>query len=158
MVERKGIERYYKEAGRLIPEEGFIPEQVEMLCNRQQELETFLTLHGGKAEFPALFDKWGNLVAARLVKRTYGFEWGILESDDPNSDITEWFNPSKAVNTDLERKRNARQGYYVGTVRARATVKVVPHGSVIIVRADGGFSRNVTILDNGLTVSDQEAR
>jgi hypothetical protein len=129
--------------------DGFIPELASAICTRQQELDAYIAERGGVAQFPALFDLDGNLVAAKQVESPFGFVWGILSTDDPDSEIINWFNPSRALNPALERKKNARHGFYVGTVEAPATAKVIGFTAVAIVRADGGFNRNVTIVDNG---------
>jgi hypothetical protein len=120
------------------------------MANRYYHLAT-LAGRGWTWDYHALFDLDGNLVAAKYLKTRYGYAWAILESDDPDSRITGWFNESSAQDPARARATNARKGFYVGLVRvavpepSRNTIPSEHAGS----RADGGFSRDVVILDNG---------
>ena len=125
---------------------------MEAICNVpkvQAELENQLSANNGLARFGALFDLNGNLVPARLV----GTAWAILSGDDPCSKIVAWFNASQARNVNVRLRHDTAKGFYVGEVMARANVTVLgttpTTQRVAIVRADGGFSRDVTIIDNG---------
>lgn len=146
---RKRAELHYRELKRNLDGDGFVPEVALAIYDRVREVDACIALNGGYAEFPALFDLEGNLVAAKLIERPFGFVWGILTTDDPDSEVVDWFNPSKAISPELERKKNAKGGYYVGTVLARAKAKISSFSSVIITRTDKGFSRSVIITDNG---------
>ena len=117
-----------------------------------------LTDAGGRREFEALFDLDGNLVAAKSLRTQYGWARGILADDDPHSDVVRWFNESKAQNPKQARVNNARKGFYIGRVLAPAAAKIGGSGtgmsgltscSVVIYRTDGGFSRDVEIVDHG---------
>lgn len=87
-------------------------------------------------ECRALFDLEGNLIAAKLMTTRYGLVWGILASDDPRSRITGWIT---AKTRSVESK-----GFYQGTVLAPSHRQ-----GDVWVRSDGGFSRDVSILDSG---------
>lgn len=146
---RKEAERHYSET-HYARVEGFVPELAESLCERLKQIEGILCANGGKAEFPALFSSdTGSLIPAVLEPRAYGFVWAIKETDNPHSQTIREFWPSKALKAHVERQHNAKHGYYVGTVLAPARVKVVGYNGFIIVRKDDGFSRDVTIIDNG---------
>lgn len=120
---------------------------------QKDRLQADIEENDGKAEFTALFDLEGNLVAAKYIETRFGWAWGVLENDDPNSAIVSWFNSSEARKGATARRNDARKGYCVGYVSAPAyaalrggnmlTLTAVP------VRRDGGFSRDVEILDNG---------
>lgn len=90
-------------------------------------------------------------MAAKLIETRFGMAWGVLASDDPWSDVERWFNESEAQNIARRVVANAKKGFYVGTVRAQAATKIVGGLAAypIVVRADGGFSRDVEIVDNG---------
>lgn len=148
---RKEAERHYAET-RYAKVEGFVPELAESHCERLKQIEDILCANGGRAEFPALFSsETGDLVPAVLEERAYGYVWAIKDSDNPHSPTIREFWPSKALKAHVERQHNRKHGYYVGTVLASARVKVVGYNGFIIVRKDDGFSRDVTIIDNGLT-------
>lgn len=116
---------------------------------------------GGTSTFPALFDTDGNLVAAKLVDTRYGRSWMLLSDDDPDGRASGWFNPSKHSDPERRRANNAAKGFFVGRVAAPADAKLTsPPGarglggamsvSVSVYRTDRGFSRDVTVLDNGI--------
>lgn len=133
--------------------DGFMSQWASGLAADEHRLAAQIAEAGGRAWFPALFDLDGNLVAAKLIDGRYGLVWGLLESDDPDSPFTGWFNPSRALDDDRARRNNAKKGYYVGGVMARAKADL-GGGSITSVRAiakriDGGFSRDVEIVDNG---------
>ncbi|WP_138180172.1 hypothetical protein [Nakamurella multipartita] len=116
---------------------------------------------GGTSSFPALFDTDGNLVAAKLVDTRYGRSWMLLGDDDPNGRAAGWFNPSKHSDPERRRANNAAKGFLIGKVAAPADARLTsPPGarglggatsvSVSVYRTDRGFSRDVTVLDNGI--------
>lgn len=124
------------------------------LHRRQAEIAD----NGDRARFCALFDLDGNLVPAKLVSGRYGRVWGLLPNDDPRASFTGWFNPSNAENENVRRRNNAKKGYYEGTVLAPAAARLGGSGTgmagaltvhTVIYRTDGGFSRDVEIVDNG---------
>jgi hypothetical protein len=136
--------------------DGFVSQWASGLSAQEADLKAHLAENDGRTEVPALFDLDGNLVAAKLTNTRYGMAWGLLSSDDPRSRFVGWFNPSKAQKG--SRARDAKKGYYVGYVMAKATAKIVGSGtglsgamscSACAVRNDGGFSRDVIITDNG---------
>lgn len=132
-----------------------VTETLTLVKDCERVLIEHLESTDGKAEFPALFDLTGNLIAARLVavNKRSGFSWTVLKDDNPDSAIIEWFNASNAKNHHVARRHDAAHGYYVGSVLANATVSLVGSAThslhAAIVRADGGFSRHVDIIDNG---------
>lgn len=116
---------------------------------------------GGKAEFSALFDTDGNLVPAKRVKTQYGMAWGLLsDPDDPRSSFTGWVSESRAATPEKRAQAMERKGYRVGKVKAPAGAELsAPEGAtglsgassvyVKVYRRDGGFSRDVEVVDNG---------
>lgn len=133
--------------------DGFMSQWAAGLSADKHRLAAEIAERGGRDYFPALFDLEGNLVAAKLVGTRYGMAWGLLESDDPDSSFTGWFNPSRARDEERARRTDAKKGYYVGTVLAPAKADLAG-ASLTSVRAvtkriDGGFSREVEITDNG---------
>jgi hypothetical protein len=131
--------------------DGFLSQwAANQMANRYHHLAT-LADRGWTWDYHALFDLDGNLVAAKYLETKYGYAWAILESDDPDSRIIGWFNESSAQDPARARATNARKGFYVGLVRvsipepSRNTIPSDRTGS----RTDGGFSRNVVVIDNG---------
>lgn len=125
---------------------------MESICNvplLKRELERQLSVNSGLARFGALFDLNGTLVSARQV----GTSWAILTSDDPRSKILSWFNASQARNVNVRLRHDRAKGYYVGVVLAPGKVTTIgttpTTQRAAIVRTDGGFSRDVKIIDNG---------
>jgi len=121
-------------------------------------LEAEIVERGGRSTFSALFDLDGNLVAAKIISSRHGLAWAILASDDPTSEAIAWFNPSRARTRAARTKANAagpKGGYYIGRVAAPAKV-VIAGGEggdkrtryAAVVRADGGFSRDVEVLNS----------
>jgi hypothetical protein len=125
---------------------------MEAICNvplLTMELESQLSANNGLARFGALFDLNGTLVSATLI----GTAWAILTSDDSRSRIITWFNASQARNVNVRLRHDAAKGYYVGVVLAPGKVTIIgttpTTQRAAIVRSDGGFSRDVTVIDNG---------
>lgn len=133
--------------------DGALSQWAHGLSGQKDRLQADIEESGGKAEFLALFDLEGNLVAAKLIDTRYGRAWGILESDDPRSKIVKWFNPSEAMKAVTARRNDAKKGYFVGYVAAPAKAELrggdLLTVSAVPVRLDGGFSRDVEIVDNG---------
>lgn len=147
--------------------DGFASQAASGITARVADARAELLDNDGRASFPALFDLEGNMVAAKLVSvenRFTGREqdsYLLLEDDDPDSGVAGWFSPSQASKTDTAIVNNAVKGYYVGLVDAPAWATTgAPRGArgmsgmlsvyVRIYRTDGGFSRDVKILDNGV--------
>lgn len=135
----------------------YIRDATESLINidcSTTHLQHVLNDAGGRAEFPGLFNLTGHLVAARLAETVKGTNWAILPNDSGHSQPVAWFNASKARNPEVARRHDAAHGYYVGVVRANATVAMVGNMPQslhpAIVRNDSGFSRDVEIVDNGM--------
>jgi hypothetical protein len=130
-----------------------VAETLTLVSECERVLVEHLKKNDGKAEFPALFDLAGKLIAARLVATRVGSVWSVLKSDSPDSKVVAWFNASSARNPLVARRHDAAHGYYIGSVMALARVALVRYAThslhVAIVRNDGGFSRRARVLDNG---------
>ncbi len=135
--------------------DGVLSQGASALTARLYRAQADLKDAGGRAAFPALFDTAGNLVPAKLVETRYGLAWGLLPSDDPDGRFTGWFNPSRARDAAVRKAHDAAKGYQVGRVMAAAKAEVVASGTglsgaasarVAVFRADGGFSRDVTVI------------
>lgn len=106
-----------------------------------------LTAHG-KIEMPALFNLHGELIAATLTSIRHNKRaWRLLSHDDPIGKGLGWFNPSQARTGLMARRKDALHGYYIGAVLVSVKLDLY---AMAIVRLDGGFSRNVIVLENGL--------
>jgi hypothetical protein len=134
--------------------DGFLSQWASGLSAERHRLAADIKDNGGRWEFRALFDLNGNLVAAKQIETVYGTSWGLLESDDPKAQIKGWFNASRAQNEARRLKANAAKGYRMGTVLAPAAAVYQGRGHglsgtcwVSAVRTDGGFSRDVEIVD-----------
>jgi hypothetical protein len=125
--------------------DGFMSQWASGLTASKLRLEASIQENGGKAEFPALFDLDGNLVAAKLIDGKYGLVWGILASDDPRSQITGWVSAFPKRESTMTKK-----GYREGTVLAPARADLVGANvcsvHAVKLRTDGGFSRNVEVV------------
>lgn len=135
--------------------DGFLSQWAHGISSSRDHLASEVAAQGFTSEFPALFDLQGNLVAAKLIacNNPYGhskvLKWGVLENDDPRSKVTAWITAHPARVSTMEKK-----GYREGTVRAPAKADIVGEKTAYatILRVDGGFSRNVIIVDNGMLV------
>lgn len=146
--------------------DGFATQAASDLMARQHDLSAAIAEEGGTWEFPALFDLDGNLVAAKLIDTRFGRAWAMLSSDDPSSSFTgQFFNPSQAEKEATRVRNDARKGFYVGTVRAAAAARMGGGGKGFagmatcypyVARTDGGFSRDVEVVDNGQETSGQQ--
>lgn len=132
--------------------DGFLSQWAHGLCADRDRLQAQIVRQGDLSEFPALFDLDGKLVAAKLVHVRSRFHhgtdtmWGLLQTDDPHGQIVGWVKAFPARQSTLERK-----GYREGRVMApaKADLRGDKNVAAVIVRTDGGFSRNVQITDNG---------
>ena len=70
--------------------DGFLSQWASGMTGRLHRAKAEIAEQGGKAEFPALFDLAGNLVAAKLVETRYGMSWGILPDDSPDGSFVSW--------------------------------------------------------------------
>lgn len=133
--------------------DGFVSQWASGVMAEEARLNAYLARQDGCDNFSALFDLAGNLVAAKLIPTKYGMCWGILETDDPSSRITQWIGafPKRASTM-------TRKGFYEGTVRCPAHVAMAGSGTGLsgaltvrpyTTRNDRGFSRDVEIIDNG---------
>jgi hypothetical protein len=143
---------------------GFLSQWASDLTAQKLRKQADILDQGGRAEFPALFDVAGNLVPAKLVHARYGPSWGLLPGDDPQAPFTGWFSPSRAKSDDRRIANDLRKGYTVGTVLAPAKAVIHTSGEglsgaasarVIVVRADGGFSWDVIVVDPVRRYSDE---
>lgn len=133
--------------------DGFMSQWASGLLAQEKRVQADLEEDGGRAVFPALFTTDGQLVAAKRIETRHGWAWALLASDDPHSRIIGWFNPSKAKGAQNARRRDAARGYYVGYVKAHAKAELRGGNaacvSAVPVRTDGGFSRDVIVVDDG---------
>jgi len=138
--------------------DGFVSQWAGDLSAREYDLKAEVAENDGRAPFPALFDLDGNLIAAKLINTRYGRAWGLLPDDNPRGSFSGWFSPSNAATDSYRVHNNAKKGYYEGTVMADAAVTISADGNglsgaanahPITFRRDGGFSRDVIIIDNG---------
>lgn len=130
--------------------DGFLSQWASGRMAGLKRLEADIAEAGGMWEFPALFDLEGNLVPAKQVEGQYGMSWKLL---DDRGWCAGWFNPSKARSDDVQRRNNAKKGYYIGTVRVPAFADMVGtnyhnvHAAAF--REDDGWSADAEIIDNG---------
>lgn len=125
----------------------------------QREMQDKITRDGG-AELPALFDLQGNMLPAKWVRGRFGMTFAILADDDPDGKVVAWFSPSKARNPEVRHRHDAAKGYFVGAVLVPNVAASIGHAGsgrsgtvttyVYIRRLDGGFSRDVKIINDGL--------
>lgn len=143
--------------------DGFVSQWASGVSSRTSALKAEVAENDGRAEVHALFDLDGNLIAAKYIETQYGWTFGILENDDPESSIVSWFRPSSAQKESTRLANDAKKGYYVGAVMAPAAVTTTGSGTglggaltvrAITFRTDRGFSRDVEIIDNGTAARD----
>lgn len=138
--------------------DGCVSQWASGVLAREADLKAEIAENGGKAEFPALFDLDGNLVAAKLVEvedryRPHSHKiskWIVLTDDDPRSAAAKWITAFP-----VRKSTMTKRGYTEGYVLAPARTKVGGSGrglagalsvSVFAERTDGGFSRDVEII------------
>lgn len=140
--------------------DGWASQAASGLMARKHELQAKIFEQDGKWEFPALFDLEGNLVpAVRCASQWGGHSWRLLSTDEVDSEVLGWVNESKAASEKTYNANMAKKGYYVGRVMAPAYATLGGGGrgfagmasvSVIALRSDRGFSRDVEVIDNGI--------
>lgn len=126
--------------------------QQALLEAEKFEAQSYVESQDGKYHFPALFDKNGELVPAKIVKTKFGRSWGILsDPSKPTSKISEFISISQNSDPKKREKFYADKGYTVGKVVAPAVAAIVEDEKigkkrVSILRADGGYSPAVQVL------------
>lgn len=125
---------------------------------RKEMLAAEIADNGGKWTFSALFDLEGRLISAKRFEGQWGWTWGMLPDDNPQSKFNKYLNESNAKSDNTFIKNMAKKGYYVGKVMAPARAELGGGGTgmggitsvqAYAKRTDGGFSRDVDIVDNG---------
>lgn len=105
--------------------DGFLSQWASNITADELEMTADLIEAGKVHEFTALFTADGELIKdAREIETRYGWSW--LHKVDGEA---RWFNPSKAKSADTRRANNAKKGYYLGRVLAKARVKIVASGT-----------------------------
>ncbi len=147
--------------------DGFLSQWAMGLSAQKHRLAAEIAENGGRRDFPALFDLEGKLVPAKLVNTRYGETWAVLDGDDPHGDVAKWVGRSRAESIEGRVRAMEKKGYREGRVMARAKADIVGTGHglsgtawVAPVRIDGGFSRDVVVVDDGSqdkTVADLAA-
>jgi hypothetical protein len=137
--------------------DGFVSQWADGLMAQEHRLAAEIADNGGRAQFPALFDLDGNLVAAKLItmedRYSYGqvTKWGVLENDDPRSRVVQWITAFPVRKSTMVRK-----GFTEGYVMAPARADMAGSGQglagahtvrAVAKRTDGGFSRDVEIVE-----------
>ena len=136
--------------------DGFLSQWAMGLSAQKHRLAAEIAENGGRHSFPALFDLEGKLVPAKLVNTRYGETWAVLDGDDPHGDVAKWVGRSRAESIEGRVRAMEKKGYREGRVMARAKADIVGTGHglsgtawVAPVRIDGGFSRDVVVIDDG---------
>jgi hypothetical protein len=161
-LEHQKKSREYKEKSNFLKAEAAAIEGTdsETQAIRQQALleaekfdaQSYVESQDGKYHFPALFDKDGNLVPAKIVKTKFGRSWGILsDPSKPTSKIAEFISISQHSDPKKREKFYADKGYTVGKVAAPAVAAIIEDEKVgkkrvSILRSDGGYSPAVQVL------------
>lgn len=104
--------------------DGFVSQWAHGMLESRAVLAAEIARNGGTAVFRALFDLEGTLLPAREVETRFGWAWVIERDGEPPL----WFNPSKAVDWVKANRADAAKGFYVGTVRAAARVRLAGGG------------------------------
>lgn len=104
--------------------DGFASQWASGLAAQEALMKAELEENAGKAEFPALFDKDGNMVPAKLINTQYGTAWAVYtDPNDSSSKFTGTFiSESKSDNPKIQEAALARKGYTLGRVKAPAYV------------------------------------
>lgn len=116
------------------------------------DAQSYVESQDGKYHFPALFDKDGNLVPAKIIKTKFGRSWGILsDPSKPASKIAEFISISQHSDPKKREQFYAEKGYTVGKVAAPAVAAIIEDEKagkkrVSILRSDGGYSPAVEVL------------
>ena len=125
--------------------DGFVSQWASGCMAQKKRLAASIAERGGVAEFAALFDLDGNLVAAKLIDGRYGMVWGILASDDPSSQITEWVTAFPKRDSTMRNKGYA-EGFVLAPAYADLRGANACNVTAVAIRTDGGFSRDVEIV------------
>ncbi len=92
--------------------DGFMSQWAPGVMGTKYRAIASIARNGGSIEVPGLFDLSGNYVPARLVDTPYGLAWKLKDGG--------WFNGSKARDESIRVRNNARKGFFVGVVKAKA--------------------------------------
>lgn len=137
--------------------DGFLSQWASGINARERDLAAEIADNGGRAQFPALFDLDGNLVAAKLVDVEDRFQYGrkvskwiVLADDDPDSRAVKWINAFPARKSTMT-KHGFVEGYVLAPARAATAGSGTGLSGALSVcvyakRTDGGFSRDVEIV------------
>jgi hypothetical protein len=161
-LEHQKKSREYKEKSNFLKAEAAAIEGTDSEAQdlRQQALleaekfdaQSYVESQDGKYHFPALFDKNGEIVPAKIVKTKFGRSWGVLsDPSKPTSKISEFISISQHSDPKKREKFYADKGYTVGKVAAPAVAAIVEDEKigkkrVSILRSDGGYSPAVEVL------------
>jgi hypothetical protein len=106
--------------------DGFLSQWASNITADELEMKADLLEKDNLHEFTALFDSvTGDLIPdAREVETRFGWAW--VHTVNGRS---QWFNPSKAKDPEVRRRNNAKKGYYLGRVLAKARVKIIASGT-----------------------------
>lgn len=154
--EAKRLNQASRESFERSDTDGFLSQWASDITASKKRLEANLIEAGGVAEFPALFDNKGNLIAdAREVHTRYGWAWVHGNS--------QWFNPSNARTAAKRRENNAKKGYYEGRVKAKARAEIVGSGTglsgaanarpaIVPLKNRDGSMMITEVVDDGINV------
>lgn len=135
--------------------DGFLSQWALGSLAEDYRLRAQLADADGTTEVPALFDLEGNLVPSVHGWGQYGEYFAVLDNEERG--CRRFFNPSRARNEDTARKNNAAKGFYIGTVRTAAKVKMIGGGTGL---SGCATARNVivaqTYSDNDTTLITAE--
>ena len=126
--------------------DGYLSQWANSLAADRLRLAAEIAECGGRWRFPALFDLAGNLVAAKLIETKWGLSWGILASDDPRDTVTRWVTAFPVRESTMTRK-GFREGFVMAKAKADYRGANATSVRAVAVRTDGGFSRDVTIVE-----------
>lgn len=127
---------------------------------RTFEMKADLADRDGRHAFRGLFSVQGDLVAALPDLGHHGVSWWLLAYDDPEGPVVGRCVLSTSPMPLRRWEDNAKRGYRLGWVMAPAEIRpCVPFDyrsagmprPPVYERTDGGFSRNVSIIDDGST-------
>lgn len=119
------------------------------------EAKAYLERQNGGEKFPALLDRKGNVVPAKVmntnVKGHQRKAWAILsDPKNPASKPSGFLTIPQSNDNEYRNKFYANKGYSVGQVWADAEAKIVKSENgmekVSILRADGGYSPYAKVL------------
>jgi hypothetical protein len=134
--------------------DGHLTQWAHGVMAKHDRTAAWLAEQGNRDLFRALFTLDGELVPAKLIHTQYGLTWALLTNDSPDSRTTRFIGAFPKRESTM-----ARKGFYEGYVKAPARVALAGSGTgtgacttvtTAVERADGGFSRSVEIVDNGI--------